>query len=679
MRSIKDGFRFHAHVVKNGITPTIFTFNQLINLYSKHGLLAEARNLFDEMPERNVFSWNAILWAYIKTQNLKQARGLFDSAPSKDLVTYNSMLSGYTNTAGFETDALKLFMEMQSLNDETRIDEFSLTRMLNLSAKLSMESYGKQLHSYMVKTANNLSEFAVSSLIDMYSKCGCFREAYQVFDGCAGELDLVSKNAIVAACCREGELEMGMNLFWRDLELNDVVSWNTLISGYVQNCCEEEALELFAHMKENKVRWNEHTIASLLSACAGLRSLKLGKEVHGWVLKHDFGSNPFISSGLVDVYCKCGNMKYAELVYAMIGTGNAFSVTSMIVGHSSQGNMVDARRLFDSLTEKNSIVWTALFSGYVKSQQCEAVLELFSEFRVKEAAVLDPLIVIGVLGACAMQAALNPGKQIHAYVLRIGIERDEKLVSAMVDMYSKSGNIKYAEKIFRRVSNTDAVLYNIMIAGYAHHGHENQAIQKFEEMLERGFRPDAITFVAILSACRHCGLVELGEKYFASMKNYNILPEIDHYACMIDLYGRANQLEKAIAFMKRIPIEPDAVILGAFLNACRINRNTKLAKEAEEKLLRIEGDNGARYVQLANVYAAEGKWVEMGRIRRKMRENEIKKFAGCSWVYVENRVHIFTSGDISHSSAEAIYSMLLILTAELNDTAPVEIKTRIGR
>ncbi|XP_034681277.1 putative pentatricopeptide repeat-containing protein At3g18840 isoform X2 [Vitis riparia] len=509
MRSIKDGLRFHAHAIKKGITSTVFTSNQLIHLYSKHGLLAEAHKLFDEMPERNVFTWNAIIWAYIKTQNLKQARELFDSAPSKDLVTYNSMLSGYINTDGYETNALKLFIEMQSLNDETRIDEFSLTRMLNLSAKLSMESYGKQLHSYMVKTANNLSGFAVSSLVDMYSKCGCFREVCQVFDGCAGVLDLVSKNAMVAACCREGELEMGVNLFWRDLELNDVVSWNTLISGYVQNGCEEDALKLFVHMKENEVRWNEHTIAGLLSACAGLRSLKLGKEVHGWVLKYELGFNPFISSGLVDVYCKCGNLKYAELVYATIGTGNAFSITSMIVGHSSQGNMGEARRLFDSLTEKSSIIWTALFTGYVKSQQCEAVFELLSEFRVKEAMVPDALILISVLGACAIQAALNPGKQIHAYVLRIEIELDEKLLSAMVDMYSKSGNIKYAEKIFQRVTNRDAVIYNIMTAGYAHHGHENQAIQKFEEMLERGVRPDAVTFVALLSACRHCGLVGL--------------------------------------------------------------------------------------------------------------------------------------------------------------------------
>ncbi|KAK9287356.1 hypothetical protein L1049_015773 [Liquidambar formosana] len=675
MRFLKEGLRYHAYAIKSGVKPTTFTTNHLIHLYSKHGLLQQAHKLFDEMPERNVFTWNAIISAYIKSRNLTQARALFDSATHKDLVTYNSMLSGYVSADGYETHALELFVEMQLTRDQIGIDEFTLTTMLNLTAKLSVLSYGRQLHSFMVKTANDLNGFAVSSLVDMYSKCGRFGEACRVFYGCGGELDLVSKNAMVAACCREGKLEMGLNLFWRELELNDIVSWNTLISGYAQNGYEKESLKLFVLMAENGFRWSEHTFASVLNACSGLRSLKLGKEVHAWVLKDGLSSNPFISSGIVDIYCKGGNMKYAELVYAANGIENSFSVTSMIVGHSSQGNMVEARRLFDSLTEKNSVVWTALFSGYVKSQQCEVVLELLSEFRAKEVIVPDALILISVVGACAIQAAIDPGKQIHAYILRMGIHLDEKLMSAMVDMYSKCGNITYAENIFQRITHRDLILYNVMIAGYAHHGRESEAIHLFEELLERAVRPDAVTFVALLSACRHCGLVEMGEKYFYSMtEDYSVSPETDHYACMIDLYGRANQLEKAVAFMRRIPIELDAVIWGAFLNACKINRNIEFAREAEEQLLRIEEDNGARYVQLANVYAAEGKWAEMGRIRKKMRGKEVKKLAGCSWVYVENKVHTFTSGDRSHMKTEAIYSALVCLAAELNDIAQEEIR-----
>jgi pentatricopeptide repeat protein len=669
MWCLKDGLKYQVQAIKAALIPTIFTSNQLIHLYSKHGLLREARRLFDEMPERNVFSWNAIISAYIKSKNLTQARALFDTTSHRDLVTYNSMLSGYVSADGYDYEdyALKLFIDMQSAREGIGFDEFTLTTMLNLAAKLSVVSYGRQLHSYMVKSANDLSRFAVSSLIDMYSKCGCFEEALCVSSGCgSGVVDLVSKNAMVAACCREGKLEMALDIFLRDPELNDTVSWNTLISGYANVGCEEESLRLFVRMAESGFRWNEHTFASVLSACSGLKSMKLGKEVHAWVLKSGLSFNPFISSGIVDVYCKCANMKYAESVHAAIGSENSFAITSMIVGHASQGNMVEARRLFDSLPEKNFVVWTALFSGYVRSQQCEAAIGLWHEFKAKEETVPDALILVSLLSTCAIQAAMGPGKQIHAYVLRVGIGMDEKLITALVDMYSKCGKIAYSEKIFQRVIVRDSVLYNVMIAGYAHHGHENEAILLFREMVERGFRPDAVTFIALLSACRHCGLVEQGEEFFHSMrKDYNILPEIDHYACMIDLYGRATQLEKAIALMRTIPIKLDAVIWGAFLNACRINGNTVLAREAEEKLLGSAGDDGSRYVQLANVYAADGNWDEMGRIRKEMRGKEVKKLAGCSWVYLENRVHTFTSSDMSHSKTEDMYKTLAFLTEEL--------------
>ncbi|XVE93555.1 hypothetical protein REPUB_Repub01dG0205000 [Reevesia pubescens] len=669
MRSLRDGLIFHVQAIKAGLTPPILTSNQLIHIYSKHGRIHEAQNLFDEMPERNVFSWNTIISGYIKSQNLTQARALFDAASRKDSVTYNSMLSGYLSADGYVTHALELFCLMQTAHDDQiKIDEFTLTTMLNLSAKLTQLSYGAQLHCFMLKTGNDKTGFALSSLIDMYSKCGCFKEAFQVYKGGAGLVDLVSKNAMVAAFCREGEMEMALELFWKEPELNDAVSWNTLISGYQQHGYLEESLKLFVMMRQNGFRWNEHTFTTVLSVCSTLKNLKTGKEVHGWVLKNGLSSNPFVSSGIVDVYCKCGKMKYAELMHLDSGRSNSFSVTSMIVGYSSQGNMVEARRLFDSLAEKNSVVWTALFSGYLKSQNCDALFQLLSEFWDEEATIPDGLVLMSVLGACALQAALDPGKQTHGYILRVGIEMDEKLFSAMIDMYSKCGNITYAEKMFQKVNAKDSVIYNVMMAGYAHHGHESKVFLLFEEMLQQGIRPDAVTFVALLSACRHCGLVELGEKYFNSMtESYKILPEIDHYACMIDLYGRANQLEKAVAFMKVIPIEHDAAIMGAFLNACRLNKNAELASEAEEKLLRIEGDNGARYVQLANIYAAEGNWAEMRRIRKEMR-GKVKKFAGCSWVFLENEVNTFISSDRSHSKAEVIYATLDCLTRELYET-----------
>lgn len=666
MRSLKDAFIYQVQAIKAGFSIPVFTANQLIHIYSKHNLLTESQKLFDVMPERNVFSWNAIISAHIKSQNLIQARALFDSASHKDLVTYNSMLSGYISTEGYETNALELFKDMQNVGEKVDIDEFTITGMVKLCAKLLNVGYGRQLHAFMVKTGNDVSWFAVSSLIDLYSKCWFFYDAFVVFRSNSKVVNLVSKNAMMAACCREGEMDMALKIFWKDFELNDVVSWNTLISGYVQNGYEEEGLKLFVSMMEIGFRWNERTFASVLSACANLKSLKLGKEVHAQILKNRLCSDPYLSTGIVDVYCKCGNMKYAESVHLASRKGSPFPVSSMIVGYSSEGRMVKARRLFDSLENKNEVVWTALFSGYVKSWQCQAVFELLNEYIAKEERIPNSLILMSAFGACALQACLNPGKEIHAYVLKMGIEMDKKLISAIVDMYSKCGSISYAERIFERAIEFDSVLYNVVIAGYAHHGEEIKAIHFFDEMLEKGIKPNAVTFIALLSVFRHCGSVEMGEKYFTSMvEDYNIVPEIEHYACMIDLYGRANKLEKAMEFMRRIPTEPDAIIFGAFLNACRLNKNAELAKVAEEKLLRIEGDSGARYVQLANVYAAEEKWDEMGRIRKEMRGKEAKKFAGCSWLYVGSGVRVFTSGDTLHCETSKIYSMLENLNEEL--------------
>lgn len=673
MRSLKDGLRCQLQSIKVGFTLPIFTSNQLIDLYSNHGLIREAQNLFDEMPDRNVFSWNALISAHIKARNLSQAKLIFESASVRDLVTYNSILSGYVSADGYETYALELFIEMLRDRYKIGMDDFTFTTMVNLFAKLSMLSYGRQVHSYMIKTANDINRFALSSLINMYSKCGSFQAAREVFNGGEEVADIISKNSMVAACCREGEMDLALNLFWRESEFNDTVSWNTLISGFAQNGYEEESLKLFVCMMDNGVKCNERTFASLLSACSALKNLKLGKEIHAWVLRNGLGLNPFIESGLIDVYCKCGNMKYAEAMHLASRIESSCFVTSMIVGYSSQGNMVKARKLFDSLDEKNAIIWTALFTGYVKLQQCEAVFELFTEFRSKELTVPDDLIIVSLLGACALQAALSPGKEIHGYVLRMRILMDKKMATAVVDMYSKCGSITYAENTFQKVTERDSVLYNVMIAGYAHHGHENEAIQLFQEMLEKGIKPNEVTYVALLSACRHRGLVDLGETFFNSMTDkHSIPPEIDHYTCMIDLYGRANQLEKALSLMKKIPIEQqDATILGAFLNACGLNRNAELAKQVEENLLKIETKNGARYVQLANVYAAEGNWAEMRRIRKQMRENKAKRFAGCSWVYLENGVHVFTSGDRTHRNAYSIYSMLACLNTELYEISGV--------
>ncbi|XP_059312505.1 putative pentatricopeptide repeat-containing protein At3g18840 [Lycium ferocissimum] len=664
MKSLLDCAKFQTHIIKSGLTPTIIDVNHLIHIYSKHSLIKDVQKLFDEMPERNVFTWNAIINTYVKDRNFVQARKLFNTAPLKDCVTYNTMLSGYVNCEGFQDQAVRLFAEMQFVD---KVSEYALTTMVGLVTKLSLLLYGRQLHSYMLKSGNSISRYALSSLIVMYSKCGCFKDSWSVFDGSdVGFVDTVSKNAMVAACFREGELQMAQGVFLSMPQLNDEVSWNTMISGFAQNGYEEEAIELFRSMVAEGFVWNEHSFSSVISACSGAKNLKLGKEIHALILKEGMSLNPFLSSSLVNLYCKCGLLNYAHSVCTTTQKENPFAVTPLIVGYSGMGNMLEARRLFDSLPDKNHVVWTAMISGYVKAHQCEDAFQLFRELITQETTVPDELIFINLLGACAIHATFNYGKQIHSYILRTGTAMDTKLANSVVDMYSKSGNVTYAQRVFQLTVDGDSILYNSMIAGYGLHGYENEAIQLFSQMTDRGFQPDEVTFLALLSVCRHRGLVKMGEKYFFSMsKDYKISPGTDHYASMIDLYGRANQLDKAVRLMESLPVEPDAVILGAFLNACKMNRNAELAKTAEDKLLLIEGGNGSRYAQLAGIYASEGKWNEMGRVMKMMKGREAKKTAGCSWLYVGDTVHAFISGDRSHSDNDAIYTILGCLIKEL--------------
>ncbi|KAL6008275.1 hypothetical protein ACLOJK_033781 [Asimina triloba] len=664
MKSVTQRVGIFARFIKSGRhTSSIFISNHIIEAYCNSGRVQDARHMFDEIPERNVFTWNAIIHGYVSNNDIAEARLLFDSAPIKDSVTYNSMISGYVRL-GRDREALDLFAQMQK--NGFRVDEFTLTVMLNLTSKLPVLPYGKQIHALMMKTASDYRCFGVISLIDMYSKCGCFADACQAFEG-ADESNSVSKNAMVAACCREGELDMALNLFWGHPAVNDAVSWSTLISGFTQNGLGKMALALFVQMGKHGIRPNEHAFASILSACSSVKSLRHGREAHAYVLKNGLILNQFVSSAIVDFYCKCDDLKHAASVHdAFNASDNAFSTASMIMAHCSRGNMAEARRLFDSLSEKNSVVWTALFSGYLRLEQCDAIFNLFREFVCRETWLPDPLILVSVLGACTIQAVLRLGKEIHAFVVRTGMETEDKLVTAMVDMYAKCGDIKYAKEIFQLVSARDQVVYNAMIAGFAHHGREREAIHLFEQMLESNVKPDVITFIALLSACRHAGLVKEGLNYFNSMsKDYGIAPEIDHYSCMVDLLGRAGSLDKALLLIEGMEIEADAIIWGTFLNACRMNQNVDLARIAEERLISLQADNGARYVQLANVYAAQGEWSEMGRIRRKMRGREVRKIAGCSWIYVENEVNTFTSGGGDHAKAESIYATLTSLREEM--------------
>eukprot|EP01018_Ginkgo_biloba_P005621 Gb_23018 [translate_table: standard] len=503
MKSLSEGKFVHAHIISSGFKPDVFLGNRFMDMYAKCESLADARQMFDKMPSRNLFSWNTMITGYVKCGSVEDARQLFDKMPERDGVSWNAMIAGYASR-GISKEALRLFWESHLTN--VKPTHFTFTSVLSACASLPDLEQGKQVHVPIIKGGLELNVFVGCALLDMYAKCGNIEDAHRLFVR---------------------------------MPKGDVVSWTTIIGGYVQNGHGEEALKLFFQMRWEDVKPNQFTFASVLSACANIAALEHGKQVHVHVIQSGFESNIFVSSALVDMYAKCGSIEEA---------------------HQSFG------------------------------------------------------------------------------------------------------------KMHRR----DLVSWTLMIAGYAQNGQGCEALQLFEQMLQAGMKPNHITFICVLSACSHSGLVDEGLRYFDSMsQDHGIAPTADHYACMIDLLGRAGHLVEAENIISNMPYEPDGSMWRALLGACRVHGNMELGKRAAERLFELEPQNAATYVQLSHIYAAAGRWDEVAKLRKLIKERGVKKDPGCSWIEVKNRVHAFVLEDRSHPQTEEIYTALEELAKQMKEAGYV--------
>ncbi|CAA6674683.1 unnamed protein product [Spirodela intermedia] len=646
-------------------------FNRLIGRYGNEGRLLEARVLFDEMPERNVYTWNAMICGYARNGDLAGARALFDAAPERDAVTYNTMIAGYgaRGGSGAAHAAAEIFTEMRQSGGEARADEFTLTAMLKLAAGLG-------------DAGADADGYGAAALIDAYSKCvGRFEEALLQAAPGGGEA-AAAKNAALAALCRQGEMEAAFELFFSGgghaaSPPVEIVAWNTLIAGCVKNGLPKLALHLFDEMSQGGIPWNEHTLVSILRACSALRSLSQGKQAHAWAIKkEDLGRNPHVGAAVVDFYRHCGELSSAEAVHSASCRRNPFATASMVAGFAGAGRLGDARRLYDSIpaavpAAKNPAALTALLSAYFRRGLFDQVGELLRD-ACSSSSTLDESLFVNLLAACADQAELGRGKELHGRMVRAGFcPAEGRAGGALVDMYAKCGEIGGAARVFKRVPHKDLVHCNTMLAGLARHGRALEALQLFKAITAE-LRPDGATFTAVLSACGHAGLVDAGEAVFASMAEvHGVSPELGHYCCMVDLYGRAGRVKEALEMVGRLPFRPDAVLWGALLDACRRRHGGAAgAREVGEKLLAAAGgSDGARYVQVANAFAAEGEWAEVERIRRQMRARRARRAhgGGRSWVYVGGAAApcCFASGDRFHPHGSAIYETLAVLHGEM--------------
>ncbi|KAJ7564253.1 hypothetical protein O6H91_02G009700 [Diphasiastrum complanatum] len=485
---------------------------------------------------------------------------------------------------------------------------------------------GKQLHALIVQSVLDSNIFLANTLVHMYSKCGSLLDAHKVFSNMP-QHNVYSWTAIISAYADSGEVEEAIDLFQKmqdtglapdkvlfvvvlkayakcgctedarelfdNMSERDVVSWNAMIAGYAQNGLGKEALALYEQMKQEAVQPDNVTFVLLLKACASLAALEQGKQLHSEIIKRGFQSDVVVGNTLVHMYAKCGCTEHG-------------------------------RELFDNMSERDVVSWNAMIGGYAQNGLGKDALALYDQMK-QEGMQSNNVTFILLLQACASLAALEQGKQLHSEIIKRGFQSKVIVGNTLVDMYAKCGCTEDARELFDNMSERDVVSWSAMIAGYAQNGLGKEALALYEQMQREGTKPNEVTFISVLSACAHSGLVDQGCYFFDSMcKNHGVTPTKEHYACMVDLLGRAGCLADAELFINKMPIQPNSVVWMTLLGAARNHGHAEIGRRAFDRVVKLEPKNAAPYVLLSNIYAAAGKKDELAKIRNQMKEAGVK-------------------------------------------------------
>ncbi|XP_043709044.1 putative pentatricopeptide repeat-containing protein At3g23330 [Telopea speciosissima] len=612
-----EAFRLFAAMLCTGVSaPTEQTFACILNACGsvgaeRYGMVIHGRIIKDGLIDATMVG-NSLVTFYSRCEKLEDANQSFNLISEKNVVSWNAIIAGNEQN-GEAKAAIDVFQTMLRSGPVVQPNRITFLSVIKAIFGVSALKHGQEIHGHMIRSGIEVLISIANSLIAMYSKCREMGKARVVFNRAP---------------------------------LKDVVTWNSMLTAYQQHEQWENCFKLFKEMQLSGIKPDDHTftiiLASATSNTSGSKYFRGGKEIHGYIVRRtsSVGMATSTSNALLTMYAK-------------------------------SNRMADAKKIFDSMGIRDSYSWNALMDGYSMNGQPSDAIMIFLDMN-EQYFPADNFTFSVVLTACGRLVSLQLGKQFHAIIIKHSHQKvltgETCLLSinnALISMYSKCGSVKDATLIFSKMERKDVFSWTAMITGYAHHGMAYESLQLFKRMEENNVKPNSVTFLGLLTACAHAGLVDEGKHYFSSMtKDHGVKPSVEHYACMVDLFSRLGDLESAQKLVDAgtplfDPNHGDSVSLWrVLLGGCHAHKQLQLGVYAATRILESEPEDETTHILLSNLYAASGMWEDATRVRKLMRNKGLKKEAGYSWIEAANKRHILVAGDISHPWRKEIYEKM---------------------
>ncbi|KAF5735677.1 pentatricopeptide repeat-containing protein [Tripterygium wilfordii] len=517
------------------------------------------------------------------------------------------------------------------------------------------------------KSFTSSTSTAAPDLIYSLSRCSNLKHinqihGFMIHQGLHRDNLLLSR--FVDVCMALGFLGYAFSVFGSNPDPN-IYLYNTMIKALSQADSAKDPIGLFNRIQVVGLRPDSYSFPFVLKAVIRLSTVETGKQIHCQSLVIGLDSNVNVVTALIQMYSFYGCVPDARKLFDGVSSRDVVFWNAMVAGYAKVGDMESARELFERMPERNVISWTTVIAGYTQINRPDEAITVFQRMQL-DGVEPDEIAMSAALSACADLGALEMGEWIHNYIDKRGLNKVVPLKNALIDMYAKSGKIGKAIKVFESMKSRSVISWTTIIAGLALHGLARKSLEIFSRMEMAKVKPNVVTFIAVLSACSHVGLVEMGLWFFSSMKpKYGIEPKIEHYGCMVDLLGRAGYLQEAQELVKRMPFEANAAIWGSLLAASNVHGDADLGATALRHLIKLEPNHSGNYTLLSNIYAAVGRWNDSRMVRKMMRDTGVQKMPGGCFIEVNNIVHEFVAGDTLHPEFDRIHEVLCMVTEQL--------------